>query len=275
MNTPKSLALDLSSQVVLVTGGTRGIGHETVRQCLLAGASVAFCAPEPDECAARAQAFGEEFGAHRVMAQPANLLDKPSLDALVQAVLTRWGRIDTLVCNAADFGQTSALPDVDTDVFARVLQANVVGNFHLCRLVLPAMAQRGSGSVVLLASIVGFTTMPTNIPYSSSKAALMSMTRSLAAEVASRGVRVNAIAPGLIRTVASRDIWSNPALASSYVREKIPMQRMGEPSDIASAIVFLASPLASYITAAIVPVDGGRFGVGQPAGTLAQLSAAN
>jgi NAD(P)-dependent dehydrogenase (short-subunit alcohol dehydrogenase family) len=268
-----SIAIDLSGQVVLVTGGTRGIGHEIVEQALQAGARVAFCAPEADECAARAGDFERRHG-DRVMAQAADLRNRGSLDALVEAVMARWGRVDTLVCNAADFGVPSSIDALDCDVYERVLQANVVGNFHLCRIILPGMAARGSGCVIVITSIVGFTTMPTNIPYSSSKAALMSMARSLAADCASKGVRVNCVSPGLIRTDSSRDIWENEALARSYVAEKIPMQRMGVPADIASTCVFLASPMASYITAATIAVDGGRLGVGQPAGTAAQIKPA-
>ncbi|MEY4100353.1 MAG: hypothetical protein RL300_1524 [Pseudomonadota bacterium] len=272
-----SISIDLSNQVALVTGGTRGIGQSIVEHMLAAGARVAFCAPEADECASCEQDFRQRLGLtqDRVMGLAADLTDRDSLSRLVQAVYARWGRIDSLVCNAADFGAASAIGDVDCDRYASLLQANVIGNFHLCQLVLPGMVDAGSGSVVLMTSIVGYTTMPTNIPYSSSKAAIASMARSMAAEYADKGVRVNCLSPGLIRTHSSRDIWTDEALARSYISQRVPMQRIGEPPEIAVVCAFLCSPLASYITAATIPVDGGRLGVGQAAGSAAQIAKAS
>jgi NAD(P)-dependent dehydrogenase (short-subunit alcohol dehydrogenase family) len=271
-----SIALDLSDQVVLVTGGTRGIGHAIVEQMLQAGARVAFCAPLPEECAACEQDFRRRFGpaTDRVIGLAANLRDRNSLSSLVEFVLSRWGRIDSLICNAAEFGAANAIVDVSTDGFEQLLQANVVGNFYLCQRVLPLMAERGAGSVILMTSIVGYTTMPTNIPYSSSKAAIASMARSLAAEYADKGVRVNCVSPGLIRTDSSRDIWEDEELARSYITQRVPMQRIGEPHEIAGVCVFLVSSLASYITAATIAVDGGRLGIGQSAGSIAQIQKA-
>ena len=268
-----SIAIDLSDQVALVTGGTRGIGHAIVEHMLEAGARVAFCAPEADECAAVAEEIRRrlQLTEDRLIGLAADLTDRASLSKLVQTVHSRWGRINSLICNAADFGVASAILDVDCDRYAKLLHANVIGNFHLCQLVLPGMVEAGSGSIVLLTSIVGYTTMPTNIPYSSSKAAIASMARSLAADFAGKGIRVNCLSPGLIRTNSSRDIWRDEALARSYIAQRVPMQRIGEPREIATACVFLCSPLASYITAATLAVDGGRLGVGQPAGTTAQI----
>lgn len=266
-------AIDLSDQVVLITGGTRGIGAGIVDHFLMAGARVAFCAPDSAECASRENEARLRFshGADQVMGVTADLGDRASLAALVQAVMMRWGRIDTLVCNAADFGVPSVVEEADCDVFLRVLQANVVNNFHLCRLVLPQMVARRSGSLILITSIVGHTTMPTNIPYSSSKAALTSVARSLAAEYAGVGIRVNCVSPGLIHTDSSRSIWEDPELAKAYIAQRVPMQRIGQPSEIAAVCTFLASPLASYITGATIPVDGGRLGIGQSAGSATQI----
>jgi NAD(P)-dependent dehydrogenase (short-subunit alcohol dehydrogenase family) len=271
-----SLAIDLADQVTLITGGTRGIGASIVEHFLAAGARVAFCAPEADECARREDEARERWrdAADRVMGKAADLRDRASLAALVEAVVARWGRIDCLVCNGADFGVASAVGGVDCERYLQVLECNVVGNFHLCQLVLPQMAARGTGSVIVITSIVGYTTMPTNIPYSSSKAALASMARSLAAEYARTGVRVNCVSPGLIHTESSRDIWQNEALAKAYIAQRVPMQRIGQPAEIASMCAFLASPLASYITAATIPVDGGRLGIGQSAGSSEQVKSA-
>jgi dehydrogenase/reductase SDR family member 4 len=194
------------------------------------------------------------------------LRQKDSLSELLDAVLGRWGKIDSLICNAADFGVPGEISEVDSGRFAQVLQANVIGNFNLCQLVLGHMAQRRSGSVVLLTSIVAFTSMPNNIPYSSSKAAIVSMARSLAAAYATQGIRVNCVSPGLIQTDPSREIWEQEEVAREYIARRVPMNRIGQPSEIANVCLFLCSPLASYVNAAVVPVDGGRLGVGQPAG---------
>lgn len=258
---------DVAGQVVLVTGGTKGIGRAIVEQFVTAGARVAFCAVDPGECASveaeiRAQL---DVGADRLFAQAADLRDRPSLRRLLDAVLERWGHVDTLICNAADFGGGTAIEEVDCERFESLLQANLVGTFYLCQQTLPLMAARGSGSAILMTSIVGFTTMPNNIPYSSSKAAISSMGRSLAAAYAASNVRVNLVSPGLIKTDSSKGIWQDEAIARDYIGQRVPMNRIGMPEEIAATCLFLASPAASYITAALIPVDGGRMGVGQPA----------
>lgn len=268
-----AITIDLTGQVVLVSGGTRGIGRSIVEKMLEAGALVSFCAPDPAECAAVAADVSRDKAVDpaRILAMAADLADRPSLAAWVDHTIARWGRIDTLVSNAADFGTARQIPDVDCDRYLRLLECNVVNNFYLCQCVLKDMEPRGAGSIVLLTSIVGYTTMPTNIPYSSSKAAIASMARSLAAGYAAKGIRVNALSPGLIKTDSSKEIWQDPELEKSYVGQRVPMQRIGAPDEIANACVFLASPLASYMTAATMAVDGGRLGIGQSAGTSAQI----
>jgi hypothetical protein len=270
-----SITIDLSGQVALITGGTRGIGHAIVDEMVRAGARVAFCGREAAQCAAVERELGQRTSLpDRVLGVAADLRKRQSLLALVDAVESRWGPLDTLICNAADFGTASTVADVNSDRYMEVLEANVVRNFFLCQHVLPGMARRRSGSVILMGSIVGFTTMPTNIPYSSSKAAIVNMARSLAAEYAETGVRVNCISVGLIKTDSSKSIWEDEDLARSYIAQRVPMQRIGQPREIATVCAFLCSPLASYVTAAVIPVDGGRMGVGQSAGTTEQVDEA-
>jgi NAD(P)-dependent dehydrogenase (short-subunit alcohol dehydrogenase family) len=262
-----SFAIDLHDSTVLVTGGTGGIGLAVVEAMLTAGAHVAFCAVDQAECERALTSLRASHPADRMLGIAADLRERQSLVDLVAAVNGAWGGVDTLVCNAADFGEPGPVLELDLDVYARVLQANVANNFLLCREVLPAMLLRGSGSVILMTSITGYAAMPTNIPYASSKAAIASMARSLAAEYAGSGIRVNCVSPGLIRTEASRAIWDDPAVGPAYVFDKIPAQRIGEPDEVAALCVFLASDLSRYITAATLPVDGGRLGIGQHAGT--------
>jgi len=269
-----AVSIDLSDAAVLVTGGTKGIGYGIVEGMLKAGARVAFCAPDESECSAVSRDLAARYTTDHVLGVQGDLRSRDSLTTLVHRTIEHFGRIDTLICNAAEFGVHSSLEDMDCEVFARILQSNVVNNLHLCRLVLPQMEHRGSGCITLITSIAGHVAMPTNIPYSSSKAALASMARSLAARYASSGVRINCISPGLIRSEASRDIWEDPEFLRKYSMEKIPMQRMGEPRDIAEMCVFLSSPFANYITGATIPVDGGRLGIGQSAGSVTQAQKA-
>ena len=264
------MRMDLTGQHVLVTGGTRGIGRAIVERFLAAGALVSFCAPDETECREVAENLtnSRSLLAGRVIGFRADLHERTSLDNLVESVQKALGPIDVLVCNAADFGHNARVPDQDCAVFERVLTANVVNNFRLCQLVLPGMAARKSGSVILLSSIAGFTTMPGNVAYAASKAAILSMSRSLAAAYAADGVRVNCVAPGLIKTEASREIWQDETVARRYLEEKVPMRRIGMPDEIADACLFLASSASRYMTAACINIDGGRQGIGQPAGFI-------
>jgi NAD(P)-dependent dehydrogenase (short-subunit alcohol dehydrogenase family) len=254
-----------------VTGGTAGIGRAVVESMLAAGARVAFCSPDQGECDGVARQLSEAFSADRVFGMTGDLRDRASLSAFADAVIARWGRVDTLVCNAASFGSPGPLEETDYATFESALIANVLNNFHLCLRLIPLMAERGSGSVVLVTSITGYTSMPSNVPYSSSKAAIANMARSLAAGYATRGVRVNCVSPGLIKTEASRDLWEDEEAARAYVAERVPMQTLGAPSDIAAACVYLASPMSGYVTGATLPVDGGRLGIGQSAGSAATV----
>ncbi len=261
-----TLAIDLSNQVALVTGGTGGIGRGIVEVLLSAGAKVAFCAVDQAECDAVATELGKDHEASRILAMAADLNDRDSLFAFADRVTETWGGIDTLICNAADFGVGGHPTEIEPDRYLRLLQANVVNNFTLCTHVLPRMEARGTGSVVLFSSVAGVSTMPANVPYGSSKAAIMSMARSLAAQYAESGVRVNCIVPGLIKSMSSRPVWDSPDGGAAYIKRNIPMNRIGQPEEIAALCAFLASPLGAYITAAIIPVDGGRIGIGQKVG---------
>lgn len=256
----------LSDQVVLVTGGTKGIGRGIVEQALLAGARVALCSRTAAESAQVADELNARFGADRCFGAAADLRDRDSLTQMARAVIDHWGRIDTLVCNAGEVGDHCQPHDLPADQFVQMLVSNVANNFHLVQQVAPQMLERGEGCILFVTSIVSTNVMPTNIPYATSKAAVAAMARSLAAEYAGRGVRVNCVAPGLIRTDASRIVWENPDLMRSYERNKIPMHRIGEPEEIGAACVFLASRAARYITAVSLPVDGGRAGIGQMSG---------
>jgi NAD(P)-dependent dehydrogenase (short-subunit alcohol dehydrogenase family) len=258
---------DLSGTTVLVTGATKGIGYGVARQMLQAGANVALTSRTPTTCETTAAALNEEFGAGRALGVVWDLADLDGLQPLLDTVVNQWGQIDALVGNAADTGRLGPVESVTGAGFARLLQTNVVNNFVLARSVAGAMVERGYGSITFITSIAASTPMPSNVPYAAAKSALLSMARSLAGEYAGTGVRVNCVAPGLIRTHSSRAVWENEEFEHTFVGAHIPMKRIGEAEEVGSACVFLASSAGAYITAASIPVDGGRSGLGQITGS--------
>ena len=170
---------------------------------------------------------------------PCNIGRKEELQALVDRTLAEWGRIDTLVCNAAVnpyFGPSIGIPD---DAWDRIMASNVRSNHWLCNMVLPGMAERGGGSVIVVSSIAGLRGNPTIGVYGISKAADMQLVRNLAVEWGRRGIRANCIAPGLVRTDFARALWEDPENLRRRTRDT-PLGRIGEPDEIAGAAVFLA-----------------------------------
>jgi NAD(P)-dependent dehydrogenase (short-subunit alcohol dehydrogenase family) len=256
-------SFDLTGQVALVTGGTKGIGNGIVRQMLAAGAAVALTSRTAVECDEVAAELGDEFGRDRVIGIACDLADLEAAAPLIAAVTERFGSIDALIANAAATGGHGPLVGASLEHFTGMLQANVVGNFELGRLAAEQMAARGAGSIVFVTSIAASTPMPTNVAYAASKAALTSMAVSLAAEYAAHGVRVNCLAPGLIRSYSSSTAFSTEDNLRAYAHANIPLGRIGEPEEVGATCVFLTSSAGAYITAAVIPVDGGRAGLGQ------------
>jgi NAD(P)-dependent dehydrogenase (short-subunit alcohol dehydrogenase family) len=252
---------DLSGQVAVVTGASRGIGRAIALRMAQHGARVVVSSRKLDAC----QAVVEEIAAAggEAFAQPCNIGRKEELRALVDATLARWGRIDTAVCNAAinpHFGPSSGLPD---EVFDKVMATNIKSNLWLSNMVMPGMAERGGGSVIVISSIAGFRGTPVLGAYGISKAADMQLVRNLAVEWGPRNVRANCIAPGLVRTDFARALWENPQTLRKRTRDT-PLQRIGEPDEIAGAAVFLASAAGSFMTGQTIVIDGGVL-AGSPA----------
>ncbi|HWQ37722.1 MAG TPA: SDR family oxidoreductase [Burkholderiales bacterium] len=247
-------AFDLSGKVAVVTGSSRGIGRSIAEHLAAAGAKVVISSRKAPACEEVVQAIRKCGG--EAVAIPANIGDKSQLEQLVEQTRRHYGRIDVLVCNAASnpyYGPMAGLPD---DAFTKILHNNVVANHWLANLVLPEMAQRRDGVVIIVSSIGGLKGTGTLGAYAISKAADMQLARNLAVEWGRHNIRVNCIAPGLVRTDFARALWENPEVLRRY-ESRTPLGRIGEPDDIGGIAVFLASRAGAFVTGQSIVADGG------------------
>jgi NAD(P)-dependent dehydrogenase (short-subunit alcohol dehydrogenase family) len=245
---------DLTGKVAVVTGSTKGIGRAIAEELARAGARVVISSRKPDKCEEVADLIrGEGLEA---IAIPCHIGRREDVEHLVSETEKQYGRIDVLVCNAAVnpyFGPMAGLTD---EAFAKVIDSNVRSNIWLCNLVIPGMAERKDGSVIIVSSIGGLRGSLNLGIYAISKAADFQLARNLAVEWGPHNVRVNCIAPGLVRTDFARALWEDAeTLAASEART--PLRRIGEPEDIAGAAVLLASRAGRWITGQVIVIDGG------------------
>jgi NAD(P)-dependent dehydrogenase (short-subunit alcohol dehydrogenase family) len=250
---PKSL-FDLSGKVALITGSTKGIGKSIAEEMARAGAKVVVSSRKADAC----EAVKKEFEAQgfEVLARPCNVSRKEELQALVELALKTWGRIDVAVANAAAnpyYGPLTRIPD---EAFDKVFLNNIKSVLWLAALTLPGMAEHGGGSFIVVGSIGGLLGSTVIGAYGVSKAADHQMVRNLAAEWGPKNVRVNAIAPGLVRTDFARALWEDEKRRTER-EAATPLRRLGEPRDIGGIGVFLASDAAAFITGQTIVADGG------------------
>lgn len=246
----------LEGKVAVITGASRGIGLAIAQTMARAGAKVVLSSRNGATCAELADDIDAEMGPGTAIGCAASLSDKDALQAMVDKANEVFGKIDILVCNAASnphFGPMSSIPD---EAFRKILDNNLLANNWLAGMVAPQMRERKDGAIILISSIGGLVGSKVIGAYNISKAADMQLARNLAVEYGRDNVRVNCIAPGLIRTEFARALWENPDLMRVYTATT-PLARLGEPDDIAGAAVFLASDAGRFVTGQSLVVDGG------------------
>jgi NAD(P)-dependent dehydrogenase (short-subunit alcohol dehydrogenase family) len=244
----------LDGKIAIVTGSSRGIGRAIAESMAGLGAMVVVSSRKAEACEAVASGIRAQGG--EAVTVTCNVSRKPEVENLVAAAIKQWGRIDILVCNAAVNPAYGPLANLTDEVFDKIMGANVKSNLWLCNLVIPGMAERGDGAVIIVSSIAGLRASPNLGGYGISKAADFSLARNLAVEWGPRNVRVNCIAPGLIQTDFARALWEDPERLAKR-NEETPLRRIGQPHEIGPVAAFLASPAASYITGQVIVADGG------------------
>lgn len=245
---------DLTGKTALITGSTRGIGLAIAERMAERGANVVISSRKADACDEAAAGIRERGGS--VLAQAANISDKVALQALVDRTLAEWGQIDILVCNAAVNPYFGPLTGISDEAFDKIMASNVRSNLWLCGMVLPQMVARRDGAIVIVSSIAGLKGNKMLGAYGISKAADFQLARNLAVEYGPHNIRVNAIAPAIVRTDFAKRLWEDPELYAQAIKS-YPLGRIGEPDDIAGAAIFLASRAGAFVTGHVLTVDGG------------------
>jgi len=247
---------DLTGKVAIITGSSKGIGKASAFELAAHGAKVIISSRKQDACDTVAAEINAKHGAGTAIAVAANISDKAALQHLVDETRAAFGRIDVLVCNAASNPYYGPQEGIADDQFRKILDNNIVSNHWLIAMVAPEMRARRSGSIIIISSIGGLRGSTMIGAYCISKAADMQLARNLAHEFGPDNVRVNCIAPGLVRTDFARALWEDPERQKA-ANTSVPLRRIGEPEEIAGAVVFLGSAASSFMTGQTMVIDGG------------------
>jgi dehydrogenase/reductase SDR family protein 4 len=250
-----SKLFSFAGRVAIVTGSTRGIGRAVARLIGECGGRVVISSRKPEAC----EAVRAEFAAlgHDVFAIPAHAARSEDLARLVSLTLSHFGRLDVVVANAAVNPVFDPLVEVTEETWERILKINLLGPLRLARLALPHIAAGGGGAMVFISSVNAKFGMVGSGAYGISKAGLEQMARQLAVEWGGRGIRINAVAPGTIRTDMIRELVTRPGFIDGITRAT-PLRRIGDADDVAAAVIFLASEAARHITGQVLTIDGGQ-----------------
>jgi len=250
----KNTPFDLSGKVAVITGSSRGIGRASAELLAQLGARVVVSSRKAEACESVAEGIRKAGGDAHVI--PCNISRREEVDALVDGSIAHYGRLDILVCNAAVNPYYGPLLDISDEAFDKIMSSNVKSNIWLCARAIPHMAARGDGSVVIISSIGGLRGSTVIGAYGISKAADFALCRSLAGEWGPKGVRVNCIAPGLVKTDFARALWEDEALLKRRTAGT-PLRRIGEPHEIAGAVAYLGSDASTFMTGQTIVIDGG------------------
>lgn len=259
----------MTAPLVIITGAADGIGWATAQQFAVAGWSVAMFDLNGTLAAERARALGPQH-----LGWACDVTDADAVQHRVNEVAAHHGRIDALINNAGIADQTAPTLEQNVDTFDKVLSVHLRGAFLMSQQVIAKMLRQprdphgNRGAIVNIGSIASFGGIPGRNAYSAAKAGILGMTRSLASEWARQGIRVNAVAPGYVKTALVASLIDRGAIDAPAIARRTPMGRMAAPEEIAHAIGFLASPQASYVTGTVLPVDGGWGALGAPEAAL-------
>lgn len=247
---------DLSGKTAIVTGSTKGIGRAIAFALAEAGASVSVSSRDSDRVSETEAAL--KGAGHNVLGVPCNVGRKEELEKLVARTKEALGPADILVCNAAINPYYGPAMDIPDDVFAKVMHTNIQAQLWLAQLVVPDMKEntKDGGAIILVSSIGGLRGSDVIGAYNISKAADIQLAKNLAVELGPDNIRVNAIAPGLVKTDFARALWESPEFADPRIAAT-PLKRLGEPEDIAGAAVYLASDAGRWMTGQTLVIDGG------------------
>jgi NAD(P)-dependent dehydrogenase (short-subunit alcohol dehydrogenase family) len=251
---------DLTGKVAVITGSSRGIGRAIAEQMAAHGARVVISSRKAGPCEEVAAAINATHGEGTAMAVPANISTKDDLQRLVDTTIAAWGQIDIVVCNAASNPYFGPMGGISDDAFTKILQNNVISNHWLVTMTAPAMRARKDGAIIIISSIGGLKGSDVIGAYDISKAADMQLARNLALEFGRDNVRVNCIAPGLIKTDFARALWENPDILDHQTARQC-IKRIGTPEEIAGMAVLLAAPAGGFATGQTFVIDGGATAV--------------
>jgi NAD(P)-dependent dehydrogenase (short-subunit alcohol dehydrogenase family) len=247
---------ELTGKVAIVTGSSRGIGRAAAEALAAHGARVVISSRKQDACDEVADGINAAHGQGTAIAVAASISDKAALQQLVSRTRDAFGRIDVLVCNAASNPYYGPMDGIEDDQFRKILENNVLSSHWLIQMVAPEMRERREGSIVIVSSIGGMRGSPVIGAYNVSKAADFQLARNYAVEFGPDNVRVNCIAPGLIRTDFARALWEDDKQLAR-TNAVTPLRRIGEADEIAGAVVYLASPASAFMTGQAMVIDGG------------------
>lgn len=247
---------DLTGKTAVITGSSRGIGRSIAQLMASLGANVVVSSRKAPACEEVVEGINKDCGREAAVSIPCNISSKEELQALVDKSREKFGQIDILICNAAINPFYGSSLDISDEAFDKIMGSNVRSNHWLCSMVIPEMVQRKDGSVIIVSSVGGLRGNAVIGTYAVSKAADMQLVRNLASEFGPHNVRINCIAPGLIRTDFARALWENPDTLKASTAG-CPMKRIGEPDELAGAAVYLASDAGSFTNGHTLVVDGG------------------